>query len=289
MANIANPPLIGGLAELAPDYPALLCDVWGVIHDGVRAHAAAVAALTRYRAAGGYALLITNAPRPKAEVVAQLDRFGVPATAYDDIVSSGDTARGALAERPGARVFHVGAERDLPLYEGLPIVLSDERSCDVISCTGLFDDDRETPDDYRERLAAWRARDLTMVCSNPDIVVERGHRLVWCAGALAERYRALGGHTLIIGKPFPAIYHAALSRIRPAQPKARILAIGDGLRTDVRGAVENGFDVLFITGGIHAADFGDRFAPDPGKVAAMLAAERLAARAVLPQLVWEAA
>jgi len=289
MANTPNPPLIGGLSELAADYPVVLCDIWGVLHDGVRAYPAAVAALSRYRREGGRAILITNAPRPKAEVVAQLDRFGIAREAYDDIVSSGDTARGALAERPGAKVFHVGAERDLPLYDGLPIALTGEQECDLISCTGLFDDDRETPDDYAERLAVWRARNLTMICSNPDIVVERGDRLVWCAGALAERYRHLGGETLIIGKPFPAIYEAALSRVRPALPKSRVLALGDGLKTDVRGAVANGFDVVFITGGIHAADFGDRFAPDPGKVAASLAAEKLAARAIMAQLTWGAA
>lgn len=289
MANVPNPPLISGLRELARDYPVVLCDVWGVLHDGVRAYPAAVAALTRYRQEGGRAILITNAPRPKAEVAAQLDRFDIAGDAYDDIVSSGDTARGALAERPGAKVFHVGAERDLPLYDGLPITLTGEGECDLISCTGLFDDDRETPDDYAERLAAWRARELTMICSNPDIVVERGDRLVWCAGALAERYRELGGKTLIIGKPFPAIYAAALARIHPAQPKSRVLAIGDGLKTDVRGAVANGFDVVFITGGIHAADFGDRFAPDPIKVAAGLAEANLAARAIMAHLTWGAA
>jgi len=253
MANTPNPPLIGGLSELAADYPVVLCDIWGVLHDGVRAYPGAVAALSRYRREGGRAILITNAPRPKAEVVVQLDRFGIAPEVYDDIVSSGDTARGALAERRGAKVFHVGAERDLPLYDGLPITLTGEQECDLISCTGLFDDDRETPDDYEGRLTAWRARNLPMICSNPDIVVERGDRLVWCAGALAERYRHLGGETLIIGKPFPAIYEAAMSRVSPAQPKSRVLALGDGLKTDVRGAVANGFDVVFVTGDANLA------------------------------------
>jgi len=286
MVNVANPPLVSGLAELAADYPVLFCDVWGVVHDGMRAYPRAAEALFTYRAGGGTVILITNAPRPKAEVAAQLDRFGVPRTAYDDIVSSGDTARAFLAERPGARVFHVGAERDLPLYDGLPIALAGEADCDLISCTGLFDDDRETPDDYAGRLVAWRDRGLTMICSNPDIVVERGRRLIWCAGALAERYRDLGGETLIIGKPHPAIYEAALARIAPPQPRTRVLAIGDGLKTDVRGAVHNGFDVLFVTGGIHAADFGDRFAPDIARVAARLRTEGLTARAVMAQLAW---
>lgn len=286
MANVANPPFVGGLAELAADYPVLLCDVWGVLHDGVRAYADACAALIAYRRGGGTAILLTNAPRPKADVVAQLRGFGVPPEAYDDIVTSGDTAREALAARPGARVFHVGAERDMSIYAGLPIELTGEEACDVISCTGLFDDDRETPDDYDVRLAAWQARDLPMICANPDIVVERGDRLVWCAGALAERYRLIGGKTTVIGKPFPAVYEAALARVNPRPSKAKVLAVGDGLRTDVRGAFDNGFDVVFVTGGIHAADFGDRGAPDPGKVGLRLSAEGLGARAFMPQLAW---
>ncbi len=288
MANTANPPLIGGLSELAADYPLVLCDVWGVLHDGVTPYPRAAEALFNYRAQGGTAVLITNAPRPKADVAAQLDRIGVPPAAYDDIVSSGDTARGALAAHPGAKVFHVGAERDLPLYDGLPVVLTGQDDCDLICCTGLFDDDNETPDDYAGQLAKWRARGLTMICANPDIVVERGNRLVWCAGALAERYRHMGGETLIIGKPFPAIYEAALSRMNPVPPKTRVLALGDGLKTDVRGAVENGIDVVFVTGGIHAADFGERSRPDPEKVAERLAAEKLASRAVMAQLAWSA-
>jgi HAD superfamily hydrolase (TIGR01459 family) len=286
MVNVANPPLVSGLAELAAEYPVLLCDVWGVLHDGVRAYPEACAALIAYRHRGGTVILLTNAPRPKAGVVVQLGGYGVPTEAYDDIVTSGDAAREALAARPGARVFHVGADRDLPIYAGLPIELTGEADCEVISCMGLFDDDRETPDDYADRLAAWRARDLPMICANPDIVVERGTRLIWCAGALAERYRLLGGQTTVIGKPFPAVYEAALSRVNPRPAKARVLALGDGLRTDIRGAYDNGFDVAFVTGGIHAGDFGERHAPDLGRVSARLAAEGLGARAVMAHLVW---
>jgi len=289
MANVANPPFVGGLAELAAAYPVLFCDVWGVLHDGIRAYPQACAALIAYREGGGTAILLTNAPRRKADVVAQLDGFGVPRSAYDDIVTSGDTARDTLAARPGARIFHVGAARDLPIYAGLPIELVGEALCDLISCTGLFDDDRETPEDYDDRLAAWRARDLPMVCANPDIVVERGSRLLWCAGALAERYRKLGGKTTVIGKPFPSVYEAALARVSPRPAKTQVLAIGDGLNTDVRGAFDNGIDAVFVTGGIHAADFGDRGAPDLGKVGARLAAEKLGARAVMIQLIWSTA
>jgi HAD superfamily hydrolase (TIGR01459 family) len=288
MTNVANPPLLRGLAELAAAYPVVLCDVWGVLHDGVRAYASACEALILYRRSGGTVILITNAPRPKAEVASQIEGLGVPPSAWDDIVTSGDTARHALAARPGSRVFHVGAERDLPLYFGLPLELVDEEHCDLISCTGLFDDDRETPEDYDVRLAAWRARGLPMVCSNPDIVVERGNRLIWCAGAIAERYRQIGGETLIIGKPHPAMYEAALARAKPQPSRDRVLAIGDGLKTDVRGAVDNGIDVVFVSGGIHAADFGDRQTPDLDRVAARLAADNLGARGVMPHLVWDA-
>ncbi len=291
MTNNATPPFVTGLAELAPDYRALLCDVWGVVHDGMRAHPAAVDALIRYRAGGGTVLLITNAPRPKAGVVGVLDSFGVPREAYDDILTSGDAARGVLAAQPQARVFHLGPERDLGIYDGLPLTFVDDQSCDIICCTGLFNDDTETPDDYQARLADWRARGVPMLCANPDVVVERGGRLVWCAGALAERYRALGGEAMMVGKPHRRVYEAALERIAGIVGKAvapqSVLAIGDAIETDVCGAVEQGIDVLFVTGGIHAADFGARDAPDLGKVHANLAAAGLGARAVVARLSWE--
>ncbi len=291
MTNNATPAFVTGLAQLAPAYRALLCDVWGVVHDGIRAHMPAVDALARYRAGGGAVLLITNAARPKENVVSQLDRFGVSHDAYDDILTSGDLARDVLAGKQGVRIYRVGPERDLPTYEGLPLTFGDEQSCQIISCTGLFDDETETPDDYRERLAAWQARGVPMICANPDIVVERGGKLVWCAGALAALYRELGGETMMIGKPHALIYEAAVRRIagivgEPVAPQS-VLAIGDAIETDVRGAVGQGIDVLFVAGGIHAADFGARDAPDLGKVHANLATAGLAASGVIKRLTWE--
>ncbi len=291
MTNNATPAFVTGLAELASTYRALLCDIWGVVHDGVKAHPAAGDALTRYRAAGGAVLLITNAPRPKADVVSVIDNFGVPRTAYDDILTSGDVARDVLAAKPGARVFHVGPERDLGVYDGLPLTFSGEEACDLISCTGLFDDDTETPDDYQARLARWYARGLPMLCVNPDIVVQRGGRLVWCAGALAERYRELGGETTVIGKPYATAYRAALARIAAIVgepvPLPAVLAIGDGIETDIRGAVAQGIDALFVTDGIHADIFGARDAPDIDKVHAFLATAGLGAHALITRLSWE--
>ena len=290
VTNNAMPAFATGLAELAPAYRALLCDVWGVVHDGVRAFPAAAEALVRYRATGGIVVLITNAARPKAAVAAMLDSFGVPREAYDDIVTSGDAARGVLAARPAARIFHLGPERGRAVYDGLPLTFADEQSCDIISCTGLLDDEAESPDDYRERLAALRARGVPMLCANPDIVTQRGAKLVWCAGALAERYRALGGETIMIGKPHPLVYELALERISAiageAVPLQSVLAIGDALGTDVRGAIGQGLDLLFITDGIHADEFGDRDAPDLARVHERLATDNLAARAVMPRLAW---
>jgi HAD superfamily hydrolase (TIGR01459 family) len=290
MTNIATPGFVGGLADLAPIYRALFCDVWGVVHDGHRPYRAATDALTRFRDGGGRVILITNAPRPKASVVEMLDRMGVPHAAYDDIVTSGDTARRVIAARPGVRLYHVGPDRDLPIYFGLKVEFATEADCELISCTGLFDDEKETPDDYVDSYAAWKARGVPMLCLNPDIVVERGDRLIWCAGALAERYRDQGGETIVVGKPYAPIYDTALERLsglvgRPFD-RSTVLAIGDGIDTDVRGAVGQGIDVAFVTGGIHASVFGPRDNPDTGSVHAFLSTAGLGARALMKNLAW---
>jgi HAD superfamily hydrolase (TIGR01459 family) len=281
------------LADLASSYRGLLCDVWGVLHDGVAAYPRAGEALMQYRRQGGRVILITNAPRPKADVVEMLDKLGVPRAAYDDVVTSGETARSVLAARQGVRVYHVGPERDLPIYFGLHIEFSDEEECDLVSCTGLFDDERETPDDYIDSMREWQERGVPMLCVNPDIVVERGNRLVWCAGALAERYHEMNGETIVVGKPYAPIYERALERIAElvGEPisKSAVLAIGDGVDTDVRGAVGQGIDVLFATGGIHAGVFGPRDNPDIAKVHSFLATAGLGARALVTQLTWSGA
>lgn len=291
MTNVPNPPMVAGLADLAPVYRYLLCDVWGVIHNGITAYLPATEALTRFRDGGGRIVLVTNAPRPRSVVAEMLQRLGVPGSAYDAIVTSGDTARSILAARPGIRVYHVGPERDLPIYFGLNVEFADEEDCDLVSCTGLFDDEKETPDDYSASFDLWKARGKPMLCVNPDIVVERGGRLIWCAGALAERYRERGGETIIVGKPFKPIYDAALDELaglagRPVD-RASVLAVGDGLDTDIRGAVGEDIDVFFLTGGIHAASFGDRLRPDTASVHAALAEAGLRARAFASRLAWE--
>jgi HAD superfamily hydrolase (TIGR01459 family) len=281
MANTSRPPFVSGLRALAEVYRGLLCDVWGVVHDGVRAFPAAVDALSEFRSGGGTVVLLTNAPRPKAAVISQLERLGVPSAAYDDVITSGEVARAALASRHGTKVLHVGPDRDLSLYDRLPIELVGEDSCEMVSCTGLVDDVTETPDDYAASLRRWRGRNLPMLCANPDIVVARGDSLVWCAGALAERYRALGGVTTVVGKPYPAIYELGLARMNGAAP---VLALGDGIDTDVRGASGAAIDVVFVTGGIHAAEFGTPTTPDIASVHAFLAKAGLGATGLLVRL-----
>jgi HAD superfamily hydrolase (TIGR01459 family) len=285
------PPLVSGLSALAANYDALLCDVWGVLHNGVAAFPEACRALVEYRRGGGKVLLLTNAPRPSGPIHEQLARLGVPRDAYDDLLTSGDVTREMLHARAERRILHIGPDRDLPLYEGLPHRLVGDAEADVVVVTGLVDDTRETPEDYRTRLAALAARRLPMVCANPDLVVERGADKVWCAGALARLYvDACGGEAALIGKPYPPVYEEARLRIARLTghrfDAGRVLAIGDGLATDIRGAFTQGFDVLFVTGGIHAADFGPTDAPDPARVADRLMDEGLAVTALVPRLVW---
>lgn len=277
---------VAGLEELVGRYDALLCDVWGVLHNGVAAFPDAVDALLRFRRAGGVVVLITNAPRPSPSVRAQLARLGVPDEAYDGIVTSGDVTRSVLSAHAGAKLLHVGPDRDLPLYEGLDLVRASEEEAELVSCTGLVDDTVESPQDYRPLFTWLVARKLTMVCANPDLVVERGGKLVYCAGALAGLYAELGGDTLVIGKPHAPIYDAAKREIAEHGGR-RILAVGDGLPTDIRGAVRNGIPALFVTGGIHAADFGPPGEPALDRIAARLAAEDLRVEAYIPALAWE--
>jgi HAD superfamily hydrolase (TIGR01459 family) len=219
-----------------------------------------------------------------------LARFKIDPASYDEIVTSGEVARLILKKQPAARIYHLGPDRDRPIYDGLPNMFVDEAEADLISCTGLFDDTKETPDDYRDQLARLAKRKVPMLCVNPDRVVERGGDLVWCAGALADVYEAYGGSTAIVGKPYAPIYDMALDRFATLAgapvSKGEVLAIGDSAPTDVRGAHDQGFDVLFVTGGIHIAEFGDHGGTNEGAVGDFLAAAGLGARNFIDYLKW---
>lgn len=267
------PPMIDRLDALAAPYQLILCDVWGVVHNGVAAFPPAVEALSRMRAAGKAVVLVTNAPRPHPPVEAQLRHLGVPDTAWDRVITSGDVTRELIRNAP-RRLFHIGPDRDMALYDGLDVELVEEFEAAGVVCTGLHDDETETPEDYAELLQRLRARDLPMICANPDIVVERGDRFIYCAGALARDYGLLGGRTLIAGKPHRPIYEAALAAGgeilgRPAGP-AETLAIGDGILTDVKGASGMGIDVLYVAQGIHAGEYARNGRSDPERLAAFL-------------------
>jgi HAD superfamily hydrolase (TIGR01459 family) len=286
-----SPPILTAhFAELAPNYDVVLCDVWGVVHNSLVASPQAHDALSRFRAKGGAVVLITNAPRPGGEVKRQLDRLGVPQHAYDGIVSSGDVTRGVIAARRGKTIFHIGPARDLPLFEGLDTVFAPAETADYVVCTGLFDDEHETPESYRETFGLLRARNLFMLCANPDLVVERGTQLLYCAGALADFYHSLGGDVLFAGKPHPPIYREALERAAAARgktaPLERVVAIGDSIRTDMKGAVAFGIDGIFVTDGIHAEELGERHAPNTETLAQIFAREGVAPRATMRRLAW---
>lgn len=288
---VGAPPLIAGLSTFAGEYDIILCDVWGVVHNGVHAFPAACAALGRARAGGASVILVSNAPRPNSAIVTMLDGFGVPRTSYDGIITSGDVTRALLSARGKASVFHLGPERDLSTYDGLDVVLSQLESADVVVCTGLFDDNVETPDDYAGMLSEMKARDLPFICANPDLVVERGDRLVYCAGAIAKAYEDLGGEIVYCGKPYLPIYETALALAEKLRKgpvdKARVLGIGDALRTDIAGANGAGFDSLFIAGGIHAAELKavDGAVPDTASLAALFEGHAHP-RGVMPRLAW---
>jgi HAD superfamily hydrolase (TIGR01459 family) len=288
--SVAFPPITSHFAALAGGYDVVLSDVWGVVHNGIAATAEACDALTRFRAGGGTVVLITNAPRPGANVRQILDRLAVPHSAYDAIVSSGDVARALIVARAGERVFHVGPERDLPMFEGLDAPITELEHADYAVCSGLFDDTMETPQDYEPLVARMRARALPMICANPDVVVERGDKLVYCAGAIADLYAAAGGEVVYAGKPYRPIYEQALSVAEGARgaPVAhhRLLAIGDSVRTDLKGAAALGIDSLFVTAGIHAEELGARHDPDTLALSNIFAAAGVVPKAVMSRLTW---
>ncbi|WP_134679230.1 TIGR01459 family HAD-type hydrolase [Paracoccus ravus] len=279
--------IINSLAEVSADYDVLFCDLWGCLHNGVAAYPAAVAALQDFRTKGGKVVLLTNAPRPWKYVEAQLTRMDVPRDAWDVIVSSGDAAQDAMfAGAVGRKVWAISLPKDEGFFADIPEEWQDapaiERveldQAEGIVCTGLFDEVNEVPEDYRARLLQAKERGLKLLCANPDIIVDLGETRLYCAGALAEFYEDLGGTSLYFGKPHAPIYELAKRKLGLG-PDARILAVGDGIATDVSGAAGEGIDALFITGGLAF----DQFGPDVENPQAAKLNEWLALRSAAPR------
>lgn len=282
--------ILSSLAEVAARYDAVFCDLWGCLHNGHVPFPSAVEALRGFRAQGGKVVLLTNAPRPRGVVVAQLDRMGVPRDAWDLVVTSGDATQYALFSGAyGTKVGFIGAEKDESFFTDLPADMDPVAitrvpipEAEVVLCTGLAHDLTETPEDYRLPLAQARNAGLTLLCANPDIIVDYGDKRLWCAGALAADYEKLGGRSMYFGKPHPPIYD--LARRHLGLDEARILCIGDGLWTDVKGGLAEGLDTLYVTGGISAHEFGPTESPDPARLEAFLAKEALPATWAIPLL-----
>ena len=291
--------LVRGLADLASGYKVILCDVWGAVHNGRVAFESATEALGRFRVGGGMVVLMTNSPNPSRFVEAQLARLGVTRKAYDAIVSSGDVTVSLLIARAGAALFHLGPPNETALFEEV-LALSGKgprvvplKQANFVLCTGLADPWNETPADYDAILAAMRARNLEFICANPDIVVQDGGKLFYCAGALAERYAGAGGKVIQAGKPFAPIFARALKLAQgPASKiidRARVLVIGDAMRTDIKGAHDQGFDSLFVTSGIHRKELhggAEGAALDAAAFRQFLEAADFAPTAAIPELVW---
>jgi HAD superfamily hydrolase (TIGR01459 family) len=276
--------IISGLSEIARDYDALVCDVWGVLHNGDRAHSAACAALKTFKETRGPVILLTNAPRPVSDVEELfVEKYGVPLDCYDTIVTSGVATRDDLEQRTRQgrlKMLHLGPERDRGIYDGLNIETTDVDHAQIVMCSGLYDDDTEGPDDYAGLLATMKARNLTMICANPDWQVQRGGRLIYCAGVLANAYEKIGGDVVYYGKPKTEIYDYVRAAMKGA---TKPLAIGDGMHTDIKGANAAGMDALFVADGVHGEDVAELTAHHMEE---LFAKAGVHAKAAIRALVW---
>ena len=248
--------------SLDAKYRLILCDLWGVVHDGVELYPGAAERLRQWREQGRCVILLTNAPRTEEAVEQQLAQIGLPPDSWDAIATSGEAGIAAL-NALGKPVGFIGTPDDRQVLESRHVQVAEDDFTDL-ACTGLRERPHGTAEDYRVELEALVERDVHMHCLNPDRVVVRGGVPEACAGAIADLYQMLGGRVTWYGKPFPAIYEHALHRAG-TPPKEKVLAVGDGLQTDILGAARMGFDTVFIAGGIHAGEpFPEDFAARNG-------------------------
>jgi HAD superfamily hydrolase (TIGR01459 family) len=273
---------LSGLGQVADRYDALLCDIWGVIHNGKHAYQEACDALERFRAERGPVVLISNSPRPSVAIPEQFAEIGIRNEFWDAIVTSGDATIDELARRAPGPAFKLGPDRDERIYDNLDMHFADLEDANFISCTGLFDDENETPDDYVELLTQARDLGLPLVCANPDVRVKRGDKMIYCGGALAQLYEKIGGEVIYAGKPHDPIYRlsrAWMSEVSGYSPtKDRVLAIGDNIFTDLLGAQNQDYDCLFVADGLYA--------DTQEKLTGLLQEHGISARYIAPKLMW---
>ena len=282
------PRLLTGFSEIAADYDAVLCDIWGVLHNGRAPFDGVDDALEAYRRDGGKVLLLSNAPRPGETALKRLDTIGNRQSSYDGILTSGDATRAKLTElgQSGKSCCHIGPEKDADLIAGLDIEFTEIERADVVLFSGMYDDMSESPQDYRSLLTEMQSRDLPMICPNPDRTVQFGDKVIYCAGAVAELYEEMGGQVIWMGKPYPVVYARAQTMLQDMTglDAPRVLAIGDGPKTDIPGAQAAGIDALFITGGLAGASGAKVDTAED--IAAVLAEENTQAAFAMRHLIW---
>jgi HAD superfamily hydrolase (TIGR01459 family) len=251
-------PILSGLAGIAADRKAWFCDVWGVLHDGLKPFQTAIDACRAFIRSGGEVVLVSNSPRTSAPVAAHLTNVGVPRDCYSSLVTSGDVTRRFVESYAAEPMFHLGPDRDKCLFEGLRLQFVSARSAKVAVCTGFFDEVQETVEDYEPMLASLAARKVPMICANPDLIVERGTRIIPCAGLLAKRYTEMGQTVIQAGKPHSPIYEAAIRKLPAPLPQSAILAIGDGVGTDIQGASIQGIDAIYVASRVNMRDIDEQ-------------------------------
>ena len=282
------PKILTGFAEIAADYDAVLCDIWGVLHNGRAPFDGVDDALEAYRNQGGKVLLLSNAPRPGETALKRLDTIGNRKTSYDGILTSGDATRAKLTElgQSGKSCCHIGPEKDADLIAGLDIEFTEIERADVVLFSGMYDDMTESPQDYQPLLTEMQARGLPMICPNPDRTVQFVDKVIYCAGAVAELYETMGGQVIWMGKPYPVVYARAQTLLAEmtGMDAPRVLAIGDGPKTDIPGAAAAGIDALFITGGLAGASGAKLDTAED--IATVLAEENTQSAFAMRHLIW---
>lgn len=282
--------LLHSVEEIGRSYDAWLVDLWGVMHNGETAFESAIMACERYRDEGGIVILLSNAPRPWPSVRRQIAEYGVPSDIDDGMVTSGDVTRAMIAANSSRNFFHLGPDRDFAVFEGLEVNRVKLEQADIVVLTGLYDDTNETAEDYRQLLTQIKERDLPMICANPDIKVERGEDVIYAAGAIAALYEELGGNVAYAGKPYRPIYDLAMAKINELAGRnisaGQILAIGDGINTDIKGAIEAGIDPLFIPSGVHVDGHSADKPLSANEIAAIFEGKGFKPIAAIMQLQW---